>query len=77
VEAAPARGYRVLSCRPSEAETSYSFGGLADLIGDVVGEALPELPPPQRRALEAALHLVDAQRAPVASETSIPKRSGS
>jgi DNA-binding CsgD family transcriptional regulator len=63
VEAAEARGYRVLSCRPSEAETGYSFVGLADLIGEIVGEALPELPPLQRRALEAALLLAPQEEA--------------
>nr|MDQ4030555.1 AAA family ATPase [Actinomycetota bacterium] len=52
--------YRVLSSRPAEAETGFSFAGLTDLLGDAVGEALPELPAPQRRALEAALLLADA-----------------
>ena len=60
-EAAEACGYRVLSCRPSEAETQFSFGGLTDLIGDVVAEVLPELPPIQQRALEAALLLADSE----------------
>jgi DNA-binding CsgD family transcriptional regulator len=55
--AAEACGYRVLSCRPSEAETQFSFAGLTDLIGDVVAEVLPEIPPLQQRALEAALLL--------------------
>lgn len=57
LEAAAARGYRVLSSRPSEAETRLSFAGLADLLADSVGAVLPELPPVQRRALEAALLL--------------------
>ena len=47
----------MLSCRPSEAETESSFISLADLLGDVAGDVLPELPPVQRRALEAALLL--------------------
>ena len=54
-EAAEARGYLVLSCRSSEAEARFSYVGLADLIGGVVPGVLPELPRPQRRALEAAL----------------------
>ena len=33
VEAAQARGYLVLSCRPAEVEAAFSFVGLADLIG--------------------------------------------
>jgi hypothetical protein len=55
IDAAAARGYRIMSCRPSEAETRFAFAGLADLLGDVAGDVLPELPPIQRRALEAAL----------------------
>ena len=61
LEAASERGYRVLSSRPSEAETQLSFAGLADLLGDVAGAILPELPPIQRRALEAALLLGEAE----------------
>ena len=60
VEAAQDRGYLVLSCRPSEVEARFSFVGLADLIGGVVGDVLPQLPRPQRRALEAALALSEA-----------------
>jgi DNA-binding CsgD family transcriptional regulator len=60
VEAAGEFGYRVLACRPSEAETRFSFAGLTDLIGDVVEPVLPELPPVQARALEAALLLTDS-----------------
>ena len=60
VEAAQERGYLVLSCRPSEVEAAFSFAGLADLIGAVVGDVLPQLPRPQRRALEAALALSES-----------------
>jgi DNA-binding CsgD family transcriptional regulator len=56
-EVAEASGYLVLSTRPSEAEARFSFVGLADLIGGVVADVLPQLPRPQRRALEAALAL--------------------
>jgi DNA-binding CsgD family transcriptional regulator len=49
------RGYRVLSTRPSEVETGYSFSGLADFVADVADEVSAALPPPQRRALDAAL----------------------
>jgi DNA-binding CsgD family transcriptional regulator len=63
-QAAAARGYRVLSCRSSEAEARFSFVGLSDLLGDVVGDVLPQLPRPQRRALEAALALSDSEGAP-------------
>ena len=61
VDAARARGYRVLSCRPSAAETESSFVSLADLLSDVADDVLPELPPIQRRALEAALLLGETQ----------------
>ena len=44
VDAARARGYRVLSCRPSAAETESSFVSLADLLSDVADDVLPELP---------------------------------
>jgi DNA-binding CsgD family transcriptional regulator len=61
IDAAAARGYRILSSRPSEAETKFSFGGLTDLLGNAAGEVLPELPPIQRRALEAALLLGESE----------------
>ncbi len=64
IEAAEARGYRVLSCRSSEAEARFSFVGLADLIGSVVADVLPELPRPQRHALEAALSISEAEGQP-------------
>ncbi len=54
LDGAAARGYRVLSARPSGAETQFSFVGLTDLLGSAAGDLLPELPPIQRRALEAA-----------------------
>ena len=54
-ERAEARGLPVLSCRPVEAETKLAFASLADLLAPVADEALPELPDPQRIALEVAL----------------------
>ena len=57
IDAAAAFGYRVLASRPSEAETRSSFVGLTDLLEKAAGDVLPELPPIQRRALEAALLL--------------------
>ncbi len=49
------RGWRVLECRPAEAETAFSFAGLGDLLGSVDGRAIDSLPEPQRHALEVAL----------------------
>jgi DNA-binding CsgD family transcriptional regulator len=63
-EAAEARGYLVLSCRLAEAEAAFSFVGLTDLIGGVVHDVLPQLPRPQRRALEAALALSEFEGPP-------------
>jgi DNA-binding CsgD family transcriptional regulator len=64
IDAAAARGYRILSSRPSEAETKFSFAGLTDLLGTVADDVLPELPPIQRRALEAALLLGEPEIQP-------------
>lgn len=60
IDSAAAAGYRILSSRPSEAETGFSFAGLSDLLGNAAGEILPELPPIQQRALEAALLVGDS-----------------
>ena len=60
MEEAAAGGFLVLSCRPSEAEARLSFSALADLLTGVASEVLPELPAPQRRALETVLALSDA-----------------
>ena len=57
VDAALGRGHRILSARPSEAETALSFSGLADLLGDAAHEVIQQLPPIQQRAIEAALLL--------------------
>src|SRR5580704_2664973 len=54
-----ARTHRVLSCRPARAEAPLAFAALDDLFGAVLGEILPGLPEPRRRALEAALQAQD------------------
>ena len=61
VTAARERLYWVLSCRPVEAETKLGFAALGDLLDPVLDETLPQLPAPQRRALEIALLRVDAE----------------
>lgn len=55
VEAARARGFRVLSARPAEAERGLAHAGLGDLFENVLESVLPALSAPRRRALEVAL----------------------
>jgi DNA-binding CsgD family transcriptional regulator len=61
---AQAGGYRVLTARPVGAEVRLSFAGLGDLLAEPAIDTLPRLPAPQRRALEAALALADADEPP-------------
>ena len=61
---AKTRGYRVLACRAGSAEARLSFVGLGDLLDGVVADVFPALPPPQRRALTAALGLGGAETTP-------------
>jgi DNA-binding CsgD family transcriptional regulator len=49
------RCFRVLSCRPAQAETRLAFSALDDLFGEVLCEVLPALPAARRRALDTAL----------------------
>ena len=60
IDAAVTSGYRILSSRPTGAETRFSFTGLSDLLDDA-GHVVAELPPIQRGALEAALLLGEAE----------------
>jgi AAA ATPase domain len=54
------RGFgRVLSHRSVAAEASFAFGGLSDLLADVLEQVAPSLAPPRRRALEVALLLAE------------------
>jgi predicted ATPase len=57
-------GQRTLSCRPAGAEVKLSFAALGDLLAGALQEALPALPGPQRRALEAALLLAEPEGEP-------------
>ena len=60
LERARERGFRVLSCRPSTAETPLAFSALGDLLDGLGDDWLRQLPPPQRRALEIGLLLREA-----------------
>jgi hypothetical protein len=70
VERASDHGVCVLSCRAAGSEVRLSFTCLGDLLDSRVEEALPALPAPQRRALEAALLVADAE-AHVADERAV------
>src|SRR4249920_4230629 len=59
VDAARARGFRVLSTRPAEAERGLAYAGLGDLFENVLESVLPALSAPRRRALEVALLVED------------------
>lgn len=52
---AAGRSFVVLSCRPVEAEAKLAFASLADLFEPIGDDILPQLPEPQRLALEVAL----------------------
>jgi DNA-binding CsgD family transcriptional regulator len=64
LELAPPHGYTVLRATPATAETRLSFAALGDLLEPALAETLPELPAPQRRALEVALLLEDSEGRP-------------
>jgi predicted ATPase len=61
---ARACGQRTLACRPAGSEVKLSFAALGDLLAGALQEALPALPVPQRRALEAALLLAEPEGEP-------------
>ena len=61
LDAAVARGYRVLRTRPAEAEAGFAFAGLTDLLEGAAADVLPDLPSLQRRAIETALLLRESK----------------
>jgi DNA-binding CsgD family transcriptional regulator len=65
LEAAAARGYRVVITRPTEAEARIPFAGLNDLFGDLVDTWGPDLPPPQQAALNVALMRAEVEGEPM------------
>ena len=64
VAGAAARSYIILSSRPAESEATLSFAALGDLMDGLLGQVLPQLPAPQRRALEVALLMEDPVGSP-------------
>src|SRR5215210_291812 len=69
VQAAEARGLRVLTARPAESEAKLSYAALADLVGAAFDETRAMLPPVQERALGAALLRAEADEATLARTT--------
>jgi DNA-binding CsgD family transcriptional regulator len=69
VENARARGLRVLSSRPAEAERALGHAGLVDLLEGVVDDVLSALLTPRRRALQVALLREEASGDPVDHRT--------
>jgi DNA-binding CsgD family transcriptional regulator len=57
-------GQRTLVCRPAGSEVRLSFAALGDLLAEVLEEALPALPVPQRRVLQVALLLAEPEGEP-------------
>jgi DNA-binding CsgD family transcriptional regulator len=60
VSFAKARGHRVLACRAAEPEARLSYAAL----GDLLDFELPDLPAPQKRALDAALLRTEVEGPP-------------
>jgi DNA-binding CsgD family transcriptional regulator len=48
-------GFRVLRCRPGQAEAKLGYAGISDLLSPVDEDAFSALPEPQRNAIDVAL----------------------
>jgi DNA-binding CsgD family transcriptional regulator len=55
VDAGRQAGFHIVSARPSEAEGQLPFASLNDLLGGILDAIDPDLPPPQRLALDVAM----------------------
>lgn len=64
IQSAADHGYRVVTARPTEVETGLAFAALGDLLGPLLDLPMPELPAPQREALDVALLRVAATSPP-------------
>jgi len=53
------RGFRVLACEAAPTETPLAFAALGDLLDEVPLSSHKRLPPPQRKALETSLLLIE------------------
>jgi DNA-binding CsgD family transcriptional regulator len=64
VSGAQRQGFLVLSARPVEAETAFSFAALGDILRPHLSTIIDRLARPQRAALEAALLVGDVEGPP-------------
>jgi len=69
VRLAEERGFRVLACRPAQAEARLTFSALTDLLEPVPEDAFEALSEAQRRALDVALLRTDPGEAAVDRRT--------
>lgn len=69
VAKAESSGFVVLVCSPGLSERDLAFTALGDLLEPVLEEVLPELPVPQRQALEVALLREESSGAPLDPRT--------
>ena len=60
IAVASERGIQTISTRPTESEANFSYMGLGDLLDNLAGDVLDQLPDPQRLALEVALLRAEA-----------------
>jgi DNA-binding CsgD family transcriptional regulator/tetratricopeptide (TPR) repeat protein len=58
------RGLEVIATAPSEPDSTLAFAGLGDLFDGLTADILAALPGPQRRALDGALFVEDADLSP-------------
>ena len=63
VDRARAAGLQAVAARPAEAETSFAYAALGDILGSHPA-VLDELPGPQSRALEVALRMAEHAEEP-------------
>ena len=62
VAAARKHGYQVLSSRAAEAEARLSYTALGDVLEAAMDDSIPDLPAPQRKALESALLRAESEK---------------
>jgi DNA-binding CsgD family transcriptional regulator len=63
VDSARRHGFRVLSCRPTPTDMPLAFSSLGDILDELIADYIPQLPYPQRSALEISLLLRDSKGA--------------